>query len=345
MNFIKLCIAGGIAFIANQAFADDKAELKDVRFEGTDLEISNKCEGNPGWLCNRESRLQAHKPSTVAWEYTDQDDGSLEVNYSLRYMLARPDCSVERDNDQRECINGWWKRNEWFLSYSGKFDFYMGTRYSGPVVNRISNPALHWRIHNPSFMGGVEWLNIALEHRSNGQVTDFDLKDSNGNYIADQRWQAGDRAYIDGISRAANYFSIEIKDGYKTDTTAYNYWLSAKAYFTDESLVTWGDKKGSDVRILDYDVLRLAFVGNKFKGENKQFKQFEYGFEYTMGMKGFATDSLDASLYFPYVFGKRTYFPINYFKVHVGPMNELSNYTESQTSIYIGMKLNPYPSF
>jgi len=328
-----------------QAMAQDALELENHMIDTSGLTLSEKCEGEPQWVCNRASRLQAHKPNSIAWEFTDEDDNSLEANYSFRYLLTRPDCSVEIGGEQAKCLKDWPTRNEWFLSYTGKFDFYMGTRDSGPVVNRVSNPALHWRIHNPSLMKGIDWINIALEHRSNGQVTEFDIKDASGNYVAEQRWLAGDRAYIDSISRGANYFSFEMKNSFKSKTTKYGYWLSAKAYFTEDSLVTWGDKKGSDHRIWDYDVARFVFVGNKVKGENKKFKQFEYSFEYTLGAKGFATDSLEASIYFPYVYGKRTYFPINYLKIHVGPMSELSNYTEPQASIYLGLKLNPFPEY
>ncbi len=183
--------------------------------EGEGVSLENMCAGNLKELCQKKSRLIAYQPNTAAWEFAHDDDGALEVNYSFRYLLTRPDCSVEKGTDKLNCITGWQCRKEWFLSYTGKFDFYMHTRPSGPVVNRMNNPAAHWRIHNPALRDWVEWVDIGMEHRSNGQTTEFDLKDTNGNYIAEQRWNAGDRAYIDGISRSANYFSAEVKNSFK----------------------------------------------------------------------------------------------------------------------------------
>ena len=348
---ISALLVSVFLFLQQTVWALETIDVESLKTESAVLSAERTCTSDPQWLCNKNSRLQAHRPNTAAWEFTKDDDNALEVNYSFRYMLTRPDCSMEDQEDRPECVNGWPTRSEWFLSYTGRFDFYMGTRSSGPVVNRISNPAIHWRLHRPSFLKNVDWLTLALEHRSNGQVTEFDEKDSNGNYIADQRWQAGDRAYIDSISRSANYFSLELKDGFNKNGIKYNYWVNGKIYFDDESTVTWGDRKGSDDRIWDYDVLRLILSGNKLlKGgkENEKggkFTQLEYSIEYTMGLKGFSTDSINASLYLPYVYGRRTYFPINYLKIHAGPMNELSNYTEPQTSIYLSFKLNPYPVF
>lgn len=311
---------------------------------GVDLNISDSeiCGGDSKHLCQKKSRLTAFKPNTLAWETTTDDESSLEANYSFRYLLTRPDCSVEKGDEKITCNNEWNNRNEWFFTYTGKFDFYMGTRNSGPVVNRISNPALHWRLYNPSFIHGIDWLNIALEHRSNGQVTEYDLKDSNGDYIAETKWNDGDRKYIDGISRGANYFSAEIKKKLIIENTKFDFYISAKAYFTEDSKVTWGARKGSGDKISDYDILRFVVEGNT-KSSKTWLSELEYSVEYTVGTKAFETDSINASLYFPYVYGKRTYFPINYIKIHVGPMNELSNYTEPQTSIYIGFKLNPWP--
>lgn len=303
------------------------------------------CINHDKGICQKKSRLTAYQPNTVAWEMTDDDNDSLEVNYSFKYLLTRPDCSIEKGNVKVECINGWDKRGEWFLTYTGKFDFYMGTRPSGPVVNRTNNPGIHWRLHKPSFAKWASWLDIGLEHRSNGQVTEYDLKNTNGDYIADVKWKEGDRAYIDGISRSSNYFLMEVKKSLKAGNTRLSFYASGKAYFTDESLVTWGRRKDSGDRIWDYDMLKFIFVGNNESNKKWIPDQIEYSVEYTIGAHGFNTDSLNASLYFPYVYGKRTYFPINFIKVHVGPMSELSNYTESQTSIYIGIKLNPKPMF
>lgn len=328
-----------------------------------ELTVDNMCD-NPhplkrpldkvNWLCTQQSRLSAYQPNSAAWEITEDDKSALEVNFSFRYLITRPDCYFELEYDKNEalsCINSWDNRSEWFFSYTGKFDFYVGTRSSGPVINRKNNPALHWRSHEPTWLpwlgNKIKWIDLALEHRSNGQITEYDALDRNGNMIAERAWLLSDRAYIDSISRAANYFSAEIlKKDYVDDNTSNSYYLKAKAYFDDESLVTWGSRKNENDRIWDYDVFRLIFSQTKRLPNNTYFKQIEWDVEYTVGMKGFDTDSLNASIYLPLVSkDKRIVFPINYFKIHLGPMNELSNYTEPQNSFFFGFKFNPMPKF
>jgi hypothetical protein len=54
----------------------------------------------------------------------------------------------------------------------------MGTRTSGPVINRISNPAIHIfnRIPGKSLPLGIRYFDIGFEHRSDGQVTEINIK-------------------------------------------------------------------------------------------------------------------------------------------------------------------------
>ncbi|MDH2916489.1 MAG: hypothetical protein PXX77_06375, partial [Gallionella sp.] len=181
-----------------------------------------------------QSRLVPYNHNTVAfYQRTKGDQYAMEVNYSFRYLFTRPDCYYEVENEHKTCIDGWNKRLEFYFAYTGKFDFYVGgtdERASGPVINRISNPAFHWRLYQPDLFT-LHWIDFGIEHRSNGQTTSAGLQDAAGNYIANNEWKAGHRAYIDGISRGSNYFSLEGRDSAHLDKTEIKYWLSGKAYF------------------------------------------------------------------------------------------------------------------
>lgn len=291
-------------------------------------------------LCSEQSRLTAYRPNTVALDFSQGDKNpALEVIYSFKYMFTKPDCYYETDG-KAECIEKWPVRTEIFFSYTGKFDFYwLELLPSSPVVNRISNPALHVRMNYvPDEKNNLEWIDFGVEHRSNGQVTSAYEQDSAGKYIAEQKWQGNDIAYINGISRGSNFFSLEGKHivalGKKKGTN----WLSAKLYLSEDTGVTWGNGKYRDHKIWHYDFIREVFEWQPVDNIPKLVSVVEY----TIGLKGFATHSMNASLTYNYSTSRRETIPY-FVKIHIGPMNELSNYTVPQRSLFFGISLNPYP--
>ncbi len=86
-------------------------------------------------------RLQAHEPSYLVARRSDGDENALQMHYSLRYMLD-PDFEDE---------------DAFYLKYNGAFDFYMGTRPSSPVINRlvISSPATERQATDSQATGGL----------------------------------------------------------------------------------------------------------------------------------------------------------------------------------------------
>lgn len=299
------------------------------------------------------SRLMPYRHNTFSlYQQTKGDQYAMEVNYSFKYLFTRPDCFYEVGDEQQQCKNDWDKRNELYFSYTGKFDFYVGgtgERDSGPVINRMSNPALHWRFYQPEWIA-LKWIDYGLEHRSNGQTTSATLKDASGNYIANNEWKAEHRAYIDGISRGSNYISVEGRNDLNIFDVGIKYWLSGKIYHNNpESDVTWGDGQYQNHKIWDYDIARAVFETEQMIN-NASFPKIVYSVEYTVGKKGLPTDSANISFTFPWVasatfpeiFSRRTVFPI-FFRLHTGPMNELSNYTVAESTFYIGLALDPFP--
>ncbi len=293
---------------------------------------NDDAEGAPDWY----ARFQPYKMNYALWQYTANDDYAAEVQYSFKYLINDP----TEEN----------RLHSFYLSYTGKFDFYMGTRYSSPVINRTSNPAFHYRYLSSARELRPFWLDIGVEHRSNGQVTEVTVKDENpssptyGQYLTEIEYQKGNHEYFDGISRGANYVSIspcwrfraEDRDniGYDQDKIE----AEGKIYFSNDSRITWGEYAGSDRRIYDYDLVRLHYSHTqKFRWQ--VMRHATVGFDYLFGRKGVATDSVDLYAITPlYVPGLSWRIPL-IVKAHFGPMERLSDYTRPMRSVGIGLAL------
>ena len=301
--------------------AEERKRLEDI------------CKTNPR-ACKIRSRLWAFEPNYVIWQSTDNDDDALEAHYSFRYMLTRPHCRPGNDlisdfslEKSIKCIEKYSSRTEVFLAYTGEFDFYLSTRDSGPVINRISNPGIYVRKHFPD--SAIEWLELSAQHRSNGQVTEIDETD--GSRLKTQiAFENDDLEYFDGISRGANYFALQtrIDLGWRSKL-----WVNLKAYESEDSKVNWGPDAADDPSIEDYDRLRLIYS----KAWGFRGKTLEASAEWVIGDEGLDTDSFDIDLLYPAKYGKIAV-PW-YIRIHSGPMNTLSNYTLEQDTIGIGVKL------
>ena len=325
--------------------------------------INIMCADRPDLCDDKKSRFSAYKPNYAIYQSTEDDDDSIEVRYSFRYSFTRPHCMPggyfgddESSIPSLECLNNYNKRWEAFFSYTGEFDFYMGTRHSSPVVNRISNPAINYRKYFGTKFSfdkyTIEWLNVAIEHRSNGQTTDADeviidpASANYGRYKAQVEYEDGNREYFDTISRSSNYVSIESKldigdmhrktSDCEKDPDCVQAWISAKIYSpNEESGIYWGELAGSDARFSDYDRVKLI-VSDTYFTHYKYFPSIDGSLEWTIGDKFLNTDSLDIALTVPWVL--KDYFKIPlYLRVHVGPMGSLSNYTVNDNSIGLGV--------
>ncbi|MFH2134739.1 MAG: hypothetical protein ABII81_06105 [Pseudomonadota bacterium] len=268
-------------------------------------------------------RLTPYKPNHVVYQWAKDDELAFRVHYSFKYRLYplnNPDiCSSS--------ISGF--NSQAYFSYTGVFDFYAGTRYSGPVINRISNPAFHYRYANAEELEkripflSLKWIDFGLEHRSDGQVNEpLDLAVQ---AAAQQAFDANDHKYFDSISQGSNYVSAEAHFNPIGNWSTY---ASIKAYISQNSQVTWGPLKNSNVSISNYDILNI--VARKAIGNG------ELSLEYIIGSGGFRKSSGNID----YLFSRETAFPM-YVRVHFGPFQTLSNYTVSKPSIGIGVKLIP----
>ncbi len=102
------------------------------------------------------TRLMQYQGTTIYWDKWrgNELDKAVDVDYSFQYRLSDADSN--------------WQSS---ISFSGAFDFYAGSRASGPVQGRRYNPGfqLSCAFNEPEFWNIVE-LRFSLEHESNGQA-------------------------------------------------------------------------------------------------------------------------------------------------------------------------------
>lgn len=268
-------------------------------------------------------RLMPYEPSYVICRWADDDDRALNAHYSFKYSLYKEE----------------YKKSDLYLKYIGDFDFYWGSRESDPVVNRVSNPGLHWQLFfdkNSNLYNWIKWVNIGIEHRSNGQTTEVTSAPEAA--AAQNAYDNNDRQFFDSISRGANYFSGEVHELKRTKYGDLSFYLKTKLYYiSKDSEITWGPLANSGVDISDYD--RIILIARYSFKKNNDYK-WETSIEWMLGDKYFRHDSLNIDLM---IHAKNSKVDIPfYIRCHLGPMFTLSNYTKYEKSFGIGIKLVPF---
>jgi SnoaL-like domain len=292
-------------------------------------------------------RFQPYGLNYGIWQETEGDDGALEGHFSFKYTVY--DCRRKRTPDANPisdlgCRKGAYLQPQVFLSYTGSFDFYMETRDSSPVINRMNNPALHihtlinYKLENKDKISpNIRFFDIGLEHRSNGQDRDVE-EQLGGRLLTEIAYEAGNDNFFDSISRSADYISFTA-GSMNAVPNAYNYQVSAKAYLGHDSEVNWGDRADEELSILDYDIFRISLSRRFSETGLSWMPEVTLATEYTVGMEGFDRDSGEITLVAPVkLFDRAISLPL-FAKAHFGPMNTLSNYTRSVSSFGVGLAL------
>lgn len=303
-------------------------------------EVQGEKEASPqyDWL----RRFRPYGLNYGVWKFNRGDNQALEAKYSFKYTVY--DCERYDAKGLFGCSEDSSSRLTGFLSYTGKFDFYMFTRDSSPVINRTSNPALHanYEFGTVKTDGRVissKWVDLSFEHRSDGQVVAADAKDTTpgsptfGQYLTEIEYQKGNMEYFDRISRDANYFNLAYGKKFRGDTFME---VAAKLYVTDDADVTWGKYAGTGSKFKDFDLVKLKAF-HTCKALPDYFPVLNFGLEYLLGRKGLATDSVDLYLIAPFISHKSGWEIPLMFKAHFGPMDRLSDYTRSVNSFAIGL--------
>ncbi|WP_416305968.1 phospholipase A [Neptunicella sp. SCSIO 80796] len=90
-------------------------------------------------------------------------DQHIDAKLSVAYLLTPPKIEEYKKNQGAD----------WNLAFSAtvEFDFYMGTRHSGPVIGRRYNPGIQY-YYSMNRVEGWREYRLSVEHESNGQSTE-----------------------------------------------------------------------------------------------------------------------------------------------------------------------------
>lgn len=281
-------------------------------------------------------RFTSYEKNYGIWQYTQHDEAAMEVQYSLKYNMY--DCNLS-SKQLFGCKNDDTTRLTVFFSYTGNFDFYLATRPSNPVINRKNNPAIHIMYEFNKKDNSSNWIDISAEHRSNGQIFGVHKKDNDinspnfGKYLTEIEYDKKNHEYFDRISRGSNYVNLSTGWAYSESGKID---LGYKIYLSNNSDITWGKYAGLDTKFNDFDLVRVKFSDKILKNAINIF-DITFGLEYTIGTKTFKTDSIDLYLISQLNSERNGWQLPAMLKVHMGPMDRLSNYSEPLKSIGFGV--------
>ena len=302
-----------------------------------------------GTAMNAPQRLTAYEDNYAVWNqmrnngWTGKDEQALRAKISFKYTFCGPQFrrsaapghlgTNEPDGalgDSWCPTSGAWANAELYFGYTAEFDFYAGTRPSGPVIGRVNAPGLFMRLPAARILG-PDWkqtdgLEVGLQHRSDGQATE--VTSERDARIANEKYAAGDRRYFDTISRGANFLLLAVDKELPPPPIGDKLTLRAKLRLylgQQDSDITWGPMANSAPRFSDYDRLQLHAWW-------RLNRQLQFDLDWRLGDRGLATDSFTLGLEF-----NVAKVPL-YARLHWGPMNTLSNYAQRQDSIGVGIR-------
>jgi len=228
--------------------------------------------GNP---VHADSRFSSYRPNFVlvrADSLGERDGGAhIEYNFSTRYKIATKGAL------------------DVHLAYTGRFDFFLGSRGSSPVINRLNNPELLFRRWNSSKKRKGGYIQIAYGHESNGQQIN-----SQSLFDSDERENRNDF-----VSRGWDYISVEKKfSSYwqKDNTRCKSSFTCTEFWFTFKGILSTGVLQGdmedtifisdrpSDDDIRNYDGWQ-AVISHEWERSEKVFEELEISLKIITGSR------------------------------------------------------------
>ncbi len=233
--------------------------------------------------------LSGYQSSYFGYVGRDENhlDGShLEFKVSIKYPLWGS--LVDLDDSSKED-----KRSQaLYFAYTGKYDFYFGSRYSAPVISRQQNPGIFYQYQYDSRERGFQHFAFGYFHESNGQEIDDELMFDNKvielldkicrdtkepDCLANARHQQEAHTMAtDYLSRgwdylmaATKYTKFHSRDLFGRNIAVQtDFYLSAKAYFNWQGLgfvkgreenIDWlTDIDNPDDKVYDYRSLQFT---------------------------------------------------------------------------------------
>jgi len=201
--------------------------------------------------------LSGYEPSYFGFVGRDENhiDGShLEFNVSVKYPLWGSTVNLGSQGKEDKRSQGV------YFSYTGKYDFYFGSRYSAPVISRKQNPGAFYKYEYDSRKSGFKNVTFGYFHESNGQEIDSEdlynnkvgelldkicRGDKSEGCLTNQRHQQEAQAMAtDYISRGWDYLAASSKYSllHRRDlfgrriAVQTDFYLTARAYFNWQGL-------------------------------------------------------------------------------------------------------------
>lgn len=258
---------------------------------------------------------------TYASPKYDYNDRPLEAQVSLRYNF--------------------WNNQRLYMHFTNRFDFYLKTRESSPVVVRDERIGVRW-IFNTDMFGLLEegdgLIEAGITHWSNGQrtvVTD-DITAPNG--VTKEKYLKAYKIYkksgtsesdsardlVDSLSRSRNYIDLSA-----TFRNFENLTLSVGGKVD----VLRGDTEDKVYGNIDPDANFRHYDSFTF-ATKYDIRKFSFIYQLRIGEMFLATDSHDFSIRY-----NKDGFPL-FIRYHHGPFQRLSDYTRPIDSIAIGFELS-----
>ena len=147
-----------------------------------------------------EPRLCAYEPTTIGYTHDSDDTGFMDFKISVRYQLF----PAWITRGQNYLWSGLGDNSALYFAFTGRFGQYIGTRDSSPVVEKLFNPKLLYRLWtDPAHEDHVD---LAFAHQSNGQSID-----SQAEYQSALATSANQNEVKDQLSRGWDYWEISWK--------------------------------------------------------------------------------------------------------------------------------------
>ncbi len=149
-----------------------------------------------------DPQLCAYDPSTIGYTHDGDDNAFMDFTVSVRYQLF-PFLTTSGLNALN---SGLGDNSALYFAFTGRFGQYIGTRESSPVVEKLFNPKVFWRLW-PYHDDHRSRLDFAFAHESNGQSID-----SPEEYQAAQATTKDREAVKDQLSRGWDYWEVSWED-------------------------------------------------------------------------------------------------------------------------------------
>jgi len=237
--------------------------------------LSIICTGNLTWAKDSQTNqkeverlLSGNEPSYFVYARDNHDESKhIEFYLSIKYPLGD------------EIIHGLLGDNSTlFFNYNGKYDFFVSSRYSSPIISRRQNPGLMYEYKLEEPLWGLNSIKTGYFHESNGQTID-----SASEYLATEHAE-------DYVSRGWDYIPLEFKF---EDDKNFTFYLKGR-YFLEKQMgkhekedeIFWEPVVGDQPEIEDYDGIRMIF-SKKFYFSANGFQSMKIAAIFRSGYKDY----------------------------------------------------------